>query len=415
MTYLRRSLDDELDGLLPQLPALAIDGPKGVGKTATAQRRVQTTLALDSPANLAILESDFDLSSYQGKSLLLDEWQHYPPIWDMVRRRVDQGSAPGSFLLTGSATPYDMQGSHSGAGRIVTLRMRPMGLHERALYTPTISFTSLLAGQADLMAQTVDTSLADYMQAIVTSGFPGINKLRGRALRQQLDSYLYSIIDRDIPELGTRVRHPEVLTSWLAAYAAAESSTTSYSKLLDATTGGEHTQPTASLTRTYREHLTKLWLLDPVPGWVPQKNPFKRLQQAPKHHLADPALAARLLRLDENSLLDDRGSYMAGPLFEALVTLTIRVLAQAAEAKVWHLRMDSGTREIDLLIETLDGRLLPIEIKLKARPTDRDVRHLNWFREQLGDRVLPPLVITAGNVAYRRPDGILVLPLATIG
>lgn len=177
MEYLPRSLYTELDELLPHLPAIAIDEPKGVGKTATAARRADLTLGLDSPSTRAILESDFALSSYQNKKLLLDEWQHLPQIWDMVRRKVDADSPPGTFILTGSATPYDMRSSHSGVGRVVSLRMRPMGLHERGITAPQIRLSDLLAGEADISAQPSDFSLADYMDAIVNSGFPGFSAL----------------------------------------------------------------------------------------------------------------------------------------------------------------------------------------------------------------------------------------------
>lgn len=78
---------------------------------------------------------------------------------------------------------------------------------------------------------------------------------------------------------------------------------------------------------SYRDTLTQLWLLDPVPGWLPTRNPFARLQQAPKHHLADPALAARLLGATESSLLQDGA--LLGALFESLATLGVRVAAQA--------------------------------------------------------------------------------------
>lgn len=415
MSYLPRSLDRELDELLPHLSAVAIDGPKGVGKTATAARRADLTLPLDQASNVALLESDFSLSSFQGKKLLLDEWQHHPQVWDMVRRAVDNGAPAGSFLLTGSATPYDMRGSHSGAGRVVSLRMRPMGLHERGVTDPTILLSDLLAGEADITAQRSEFGLADYMTAIVSSGFPGMAGLSARALRAQLEGYLVRVIDRDIPEIGAEVRHPVALRKWLVAYAAAESTTTAYSKLLDATTGGDGAHPSEKTTRSYREHLAKLWLLDPVPGWVPALNASKRLQQAPKHHLADPALTAHLLRLDVAALLSDRGSFMAGPLFESLVTLTVRVIAQSLEATVSHLRMNSGAKEIDLIVEGRDGQLVAIEVKLKAAPTDHDVRHLHWLKEQLPDRVASMVVITAGGAAYRRPDGVFVIPLAMLG
>lgn len=236
-----------------------------------------------------------------------------------------------------------------------------------------------------------------------------------RLRRALLDAYLSRILDRDLPELGYEVRRPETLRRWLAAYAAASSSTAAYSSLLDATTGGDGVQPAKSTTISYRDYLSRLWLLDPVPGWVPSNNSMRRLQQAPKHQLADPALAARLLGLSATSMLNRTGAHMAGQLFESLVTLGVRVMAQAAEASVHHLRMSGGDREIDLIVQGSEGQLLGIEVKLAPQISDRDVKHLRWFREQLPDRVSDLLVVTTGTTAYRRSDGIAVVPLALLG
>lgn len=106
---------------------------------------------------------------------------------------------------------------------------------------------------------------------------------------------------------------------------------------------------------------------------------------------------------------------MAGPLFESLVTLGVRVAAQAAEAKVFHLRTNGGEHEVDLILQGADGQVLGMEVKLAPSVTESDVRHLKWLREQMHDRVVDLLVVTTGPTAYRRPDGIAVVPLALLG
>ena len=222
-------------------------------------------------------------------------------------------------------------------------------------------------------------------------------------------------IDRDLPDAGYAVRRPEALRRWLAAYAAASSTTTAYSKLLNTTTAGDGSQPTRDTTLAYRDHLTQLWLLDPVPGWSPSGNPFTRLQQAPKHQLVDPALAATLLRATAASMMTPRSSHLAGPLFESLATLTVRVAAEAIRAHVGHLRTRNGDHEIDLVVEGRDGRIVACEVKLAAAVADSDVRHLLWLREQLPDDVSDLVVITTGTHAYRRGDGVAVVPLALLG
>lgn len=414
MQYLPRTVDSELDALLPGLAALAIDGAKGVGKTVTALRRASSAWYLDDPNQRAIVAADPTFSTAPPGGVLIDEWQRLPEVWDAVRRLVDRGAGPGRFILTGSASPVDAAGTHSGAGRIISVRMRPMALHERAAQAATVSLAKVLAGHADL-AGTSDLTLRDYVEAIVESGFPGIRSAEPRARRSLLDGYLHRIIDRDLPEVGLEIRRPETLRRWLTAYAAASSSTTTYSRILDATTAGDGSQPAKTTTIAYRDHLTQLWLLDPVPGWVPAMNALSRSRQAPKHHLADPALAARLLDQTADSLLSPSGAHLVGPLFESLATLSVRVVAQAAEARVFHLRTNGGEREVDLIVQGLGGRIVGIEVKLAQSVSDADVRHLLWLREQMPDLVADLLVLTTGTMAYRRRDGVGVVPLALLG
>ena len=415
MDYLPRTVDLEFDELLPLAPAIAIDGPKGVGKTDTARRRATTTWLLDDEDQRRIAAADFGLTAVPAGTLLLDEWQKLPQVWDSVRRRVDSGVPPGSYLLTGSATPTDAAGTHSGAGRILSLRMRPMALPERGRATPTVSLARLLEGGRDPVGGDSGYGLTDYADAIVASGFPGIMNAPPRMRRGLLDAYLQRIIDRDLPDHGFAVRRPETLRRWLAAYAAASSTTTSYSRMLDAITGGDGAQPAHTTTIVYRDLLTRLWILDPVPGWLPANNPIRRFQQAPKHQLADPALAARLLGLSSSSLLNASGAHMMGPLFESLATLTVRVAAQVAEARVYHMRTQGGRHEVDLVVEGVDGQIVGIEVKLAAAVGDSDVKHLLWLRDQIPDRVADLVVVTTGKAAYRRPDGVAVVPLALLG
>src|SRR5699024_4388299 len=415
MAYQPRSIDDELDELLSVAPAIAIDGAKGVGKTRTATQRADSMWLLDDPAQAELLRADPTLTDADPGTLLIDEWQRMPQVWDVVRRQVDAGAPAGRFLLTGSATPSAGVDTHSGAGRILSLRMRPLALYERVGARPSVSLSALLDGAPVTIAGQTDKTAGDYYAAIEASGFPGIYQQPERLRRRLLDAYLQRVIDRDLPGLGRTVRRPEVLRRWLAAYAAATSTTTSYSRILDATTTGDGNQPAKSTTIAYRDHLTQLWLLDPVPGWRPTRTPLRRLQQAPKHHLADPGLAARLLSLSARTLVSAAGAPFAGPLFESLATLTVRVAAQRAGARVGHLRTRNGDREVDLIVEGDEGQILGIEVKLAASVGDTDVRHLLWLREQRPNDVVDLMILTTGSHAYRRRDGVAVVPLALLG
>lgn len=96
------------------------------------------------------------------------------------------------------------------------------------------------------------------------------------------------------------------------------------------------------------------------------------------------------------------------------MTLSVRTYAQANEARVRHLRTRGGEHEIDLIIERNDGKVLAIEVKLKATVDDSDLRHLKWLEKTIGPDLLDAAVLTTGTDAYRRPDGIAIIPAALL-
>ncbi len=418
--YDRRIVDSELDILLAELPAVVLEGPKAVGKTATAARRVATVFELDTAAHRQLAEADPRVLLDAPAPVLFDEWQHVPAIWDAVRRRVDSGAAPGRYLLAGSAVSTNAP-THSGAGRIVSVRMRPLALAERGLVAPSVSLQDLLSGVRPALHGTSTMALADYVDEVLASGFPGLRGLSERATKAQLDGYLQRIVDRDFAEQGHAVRKPLALRRWMTAYAAATATTTSLAKIRDAATGGAGETASKPTTSMYRDVLESLWVLDPITAWSPMQSTFARLVQAPRHHLVDPALAARLLGVDRGALLHGNASSMLphfrpkdgallGQLFESLVTLSVRVYAQASGARVSHYREHDGRREIDLIVERDDRRVVAIEVKLSATVDDDDVRHLAFLKRQLKDDLLDAVIVTTGSHAYRRADGIGVIP-----
>ena len=265
-------------------------------------------------------------------------------------------------------------------------------------------------------------TLRRYTEEIVRSGLPGIRHLEGRALRLQLNGYLERVIDRDLPDdAGIVVRNVQALRAWMAAYAAASSSTATMETLREAATPGVSQKPNRKATASYKEALGRLWLLDEVPAFLPTNNLMGQLGAAPKHQLADPALAARLLDAQTTSLLDGEGRVirdgtLIGALWESLVTQSVRVYAERHEARVSHLRLHRGRHEVDLIVQAPDGRVLAVEVKLAREVSSRDAVHLNWLADQLGEgELLDRVIITTGPDAYRRSDGVAVVPLALLG
>lgn len=420
--YRRRVIDDELDELLAGLPAIAIEGARGVGKTATASQRARTTFRLDDPRQRRLAEAAPDRLTAGAPPTLIDEWQRLSWSWDTVRRAVDQDRTAGRFLLTGSATPRHPP-THSGAGRIVPLRMRPLALVERELAEPTVRLSDLLAGRRERVDGRTDVSLARYAHEIVASGLPGLRGLPDRQTRASLDGYLRQIVDQDIEAVGPALRDPIALRRWLHAYAGAISTTASYETIRDAAALPGSDRPAKTTVLRWVDALERIWMIDPLPAWTPSHNELGRLLLGSRHHLVDPAFAARLRKASVGTLLDatpggvgsPRDGTLLGALFESLVTLSVRVMAHSLEATVGHFRTRNGDHEVDLIVQDLEGRVLAMEVKLTAAPDDQDMRHLRWLRDRLGGDLLDAVVVTTGPYAYRTADGIGIVPAALLG
>ncbi len=401
--------------------ALSLEGAKAVGKSATAAERAAAVFALEDETVRAILAADPTRVLTAGP-VLIDEWQRLPVIWDVVRRAVDDRGPEGPFLLTGSASQAN-PGTHSGAGRILKVRMRPLSLAERRPGTPTVSLADLLTGRRPPVAGRSRLDLAGYVDEIVTSGFPGLRSLTERVRQAQLDGYVERVIDRDFPEFGRPVRNPAGLRRWLAAYAAATATAATFETIRDAATSGQGEKPAKTTTIPYRDTLERLYVLDPLPAWLPTFGHLRELAASPKHHLVDPALATTLLGLgagallggDEGTVTIPRDGTFLGALFESLAAQSVRVYAQDAACKTGHFRTHRGEHEIDLIVERRDGRIVACETKLAATVGDRDVAHLLWLQDRIGADLLDMVVLTTGPEAYRRPDGVAVVPAALLG
>jgi len=418
--YRPRVLDRDLPELLSVLPAISVDGARAVGKTRTAREHASTVHNLDDPDVLREARARPRVLLEGPKPILIDEWQRYPPSWDLVRRAVDDDFTPGRFILTGSTRPREAP-THSGAGRIVTLRMWTMTLSERWQRT-AVSLRSLLSGTQPPVDTESDIALEDYVDAIAAGGFPGWQGAGDRAARLLADGYLHRIVEHDLPVAGRSVRNPAALRRWLEAYSAAVSTTASYESIRDAATAGEHDKPAKTTTTAYRDALEALWVLEPLPAWQPAGSHLSRLKRSPKHHLADTALAVRLLGATRETLLGTdaasdpqrRDQALLGPLFESLVTRDLRVYAQSCDAAVRHLRSWNDAREVDLVV-VHDRGVVAVEVKLAGEASRRDTQHLRWLRDRLGPAMLDAMVVTTGRRAYRDDDGIAVVPAALLG
>jgi uncharacterized protein len=417
MTYRRRLIDDVLDEVFPQLPAILLDGPKAVGKTTTALQRARTVKDLDQAGDRTLALADPDSVVLGDKPILIDEWHRVPDTWGVIKRSVDRDYSGGQYLLTGSLPD---SATHSGAGRITSLRMRPLSFAEREIERPSVSLRDLLHGNADIQGET-SVTLTDYHTEMMRSGFPAFRQLDGQALQRALNGYIERIVDADVKTVGLELRQPATLRAWLASYAAATATVASWETIRDTAATGTGKIPAKSTVLSYRDSLTRLRILDDLPPWLPSRNSFSRVAQSSKHFLADPALAMRLMNFSPSTIGTavsyGSGRYdhpLAGRMFEALVTLSVRSYADVCQAQVMHFRDGQGRREIDIIVERNDGKVLAIEVKMGTTVDAHDIRHLTWLRQQLGDDLIDSVVVYSGRHAYRM-NGVAVIPLALLG
>jgi predicted AAA+ superfamily ATPase len=428
-TLYERLVEPYISDLLTELPAIAVEGLKGIGKSVSAKRLAGAIFELDQERDRELVTNDMTIISRETPPVLLDEWQRAPSVWDYVRREVDGSGNPGSFLLTGSARNTNLD-IHSGAGRIYRMRMFPLSIQERGFETPTVSIGALLSSDTPFSAKIsgeTDVSFSKYMEEILCSGLPAIRNYSPGRRKLMLGTYLDYLLSHEFRQQGIKVRHPATLLRWLKAYAAATSGNAGYGEILDASTPGEGEKPAAKTTIAYREALENLWIIDELPMWLNGESYFARLKRSPKHYLSDPALTAYLLGLDlemltrptpaakqSSTVFDARYGGITGRLFESLIQLSLRTYASVNDAELSFFATRNQDHEVDFIVQRGD-KIVAIEVKMSLAIEDNDVKHLKWLRGKLGERLTDAVVICTGPLAYRRDDGIAVVPGALLG
>ena len=140
--YEKRLIDSILKEYVDELPAILLEGAKAVGKTETCKQLASTEYSMDNAAQRELLQNNPDIILQNSKPVLIDEWQLAPSLWSDVRHAVDDGLPNGSVLFTGSSIRVNSR-VHSGAGRIIRLKLRPYSIEERNLSDSYIRIADL--------------------------------------------------------------------------------------------------------------------------------------------------------------------------------------------------------------------------------------------------------------------------------
>lgn len=413
--YTPRIVDAELRELLESAGAVVIEGPKACGKTMTASQQAASRVLLDiDEAARQALAVEPALVLEGARPRLLDEWQVAPELWNQVRRAVDTADQPGHFLLTGSAVPADDANRHTGAGRFAFLRMRPMTLFEAGASTGAVSLRQLFNGEMPAVADP-GLTLQDLSSLIARGGWPAQQGRSLKAASRAARDYLEQVRQVDISRVGERRLDPIRVGALLRALGR-HCATEAKLSTLAADTGGADGALDERTVTGYLQALEHLMVIEDQPAWAPHLRSRARLRKAPKRHFVDPSLAVAAMGASAERLLQDLEWF--GQLFESLVIRDLRVLSQPLEGEVFHYRDDYGV-EVDAIVQLIDGRWGAIEIKLGEGQVEQAAANLKRFAAQIdGERSGAPVflaVICGKGYGYRRPDGVLVVPIGGLG
>lgn len=418
VSYRPRIADDELRDRMSAVGAVLVEGPKACGKTETALQIAASAIRFDTDQNAkAMLDLNPDELFNRDLPILFDEWQRAPAVWDHIRRHVDEQRRKGLYVLTGSATPTDSRELHSGAGRIGTLKMRPMSLFESGHSTGEVSLAHLMSGERQT-AGSISLTVPELMERIVIGGWPALLEEDERSAARWLADYLTQIIDVDIPSLGTARRAPERLRRTLASLAGSVGQPVKLTSLATDIAGTGAGPLTSTTVNTYLDALDRLKLTDNSPSWQPHMRSRTRLRSAPVRYFVDPSIGTTALRIGTRELLADLNG--AGFHFEALVVRDLRIYAQPLGGEIYSWREANGRRAVDAIIETPEG-WSAFEIKLTGDPSviDDAAKQLIHFGASVDQKKhgTPAAlsVITATGGGGRRADGVHVVPIAALG
>lgn len=413
--YLLRVADKTLERALRASGAVYITGPKWCGKTATAERHSRSQVYLQDPDRhaslLALAETKPSYILEGEEPRLIDEWQEAPQLWDAVRFAVDRGKGRGRFILTGSATPR-VRPTHSGVGRIAPLRMRTMSLYESQESSGEISLAGLFEGATDIAAL-ANFDVEDVAYALCRGGWPeSVLEPDEDVALMQAENYIEELVTSDIEEMDGTRRSATWLRSIMRSYARNVSCEAALTTIA-ADMQGE--PPSINTVSDYVDALARASVVEDLEAWNPRLRSKTAVRTSPTRHFSDPSLAAALLHVTPKSLLADFNTF--GLLFESLCVRDLRVYMDAARGSVYHYRDKTGL-EADAVLALPDGRWAPVEVKMGHSKIDEGAKHLL----KLADRVdaehegAPSflMVLTATEAAYRRDDGVLVVPLACL-
>ncbi len=419
--YKQRVADLLLERKLAGKGAVLVVGPKWCGKTTTAKQQSKSLLDL---SKKLILDQSLQMMDINPESLLvgdtprlIDEWQQIPALWDVVRTEVDERNEFGQFVLTGSAVlPKAEETLHSGTGRIGRLKMRPMSLYESGESTGEVTLTDLF-NKADIPVIQHNKSLEEMAFLICRGGWPQATFLQGDIALDQAEDYVESLLNIDMHRVDKVQRSSERMRYIMRSYARHQGAQCPISMIREDLLGSDGQSISDDTISSYLGVLNRLYVIEDMPAWNPNLRSKAAIRTSATRYYIDPSIATATLGIAPKDLINDLRTF--GFMFETMAVRDIRVYADALKAKVYHFR-DSNGLECDTVIHRRDGSYGLVEIKLGGpNNIEQAATNLQTLANTIDtEKMAAPsfmMVLTAiGPYAYRRKDGVYVVPLACL-
>lgn len=429
MRYLERIADGMLKIRLEAFGAVQIVGPKWCGKTTTALQQAKSVIKMQDPDKrdgyLATARTKPSLLLKGDTPHLIDEWQVAPVLWDSVRNVVDERNLKGQFILTGSTVVEDKNGEvmHTGTGRISKMTMYPMSLFESKESTGTISLRTLFDDSSyDIDGEQSDMTVERLIFAACRGGWPASLDVASEEAQLLIaQDYVNVICDEDISRVDGVRRQSTLARLILRSYARNVCTLVKKSKML-ADVAVEMEKTSMPTFDDYVSALQRLFVIEDVEAWCPAVRSAAAIRTGAKRCFVDPSIAVAALGMSPRSLELDLRTF--GFVFECMCIRDLKVYSQALGGRVSYYHDRYGL-EADVVLHLADGRYALMECKLGSREIDEGAKHLlqlrNLIRERNKDEKQMPLrepdlliVLTGGEMAYTRDDGVKVIPLATL-
>ena len=419
-SYRPRIVDSALKRKLRGKGAVLIEGPKWCGKTTTAEQVSKSTLSVDDPStvntNKILSEIDPERLLTGDHPRLLDEWQVAPKLWDAVRHHVDRHKGQGQFILTGSSVPADISETiHSGTGRFGWLVMRPMTLYESGDSTGDVSLASLFESQPISGCSDLDLDRLTFL--ICRGGWPESVDMDDDVALDQAFDYIDAVIRNDMSRVDNIRRDPQKVRMLLRSYARNQGTQISQASISADISSNDTEGVSEETVSEYLQALRKLYVIEDMKAWNPNLRSKTAIRTSDTRYFVDPSLAAASLRIGPQDLINDLNT--TGFFFEALAVRDLRVYADSLDGDVYHYK-DNLDNECDVVIHLRNGRYALLEVKLGGeRLIDEGVRTLKDVLRRIdtykmGKPAFMAIITGTERYAYRRDDGIIILPLGAL-